>query len=226
MLYGVSVGPGDPELMTLKAARILKSCAAIAVPRSGEGKTLVALEIAKKAVPEIAEKRIVEISMPMTRDADTLKRARETAVQTLIELSRDADAAFITLGDASVYSTYMYLHEQVAAAGIPAEIVPGVPSFCAAAALRSGKLTDADKPLHIVPGSYDCMEESLSWPGPKVIMKTGKQLGRVKELLRERGLLDGAFLVQNCGLEDQRACPLSELDDAGYFSIIFVEGRA
>lgn len=225
MLYGVSVGPGDPELMTIKAVGVLKKCGVIAVPRSGAD-TLVALEIAGKAVPEISEKRIVELSLPMTRDPQVLEEARDTAAATLISLLKTGmDVAFLTLGDASVYSTYMYLHQRVTAAGFPAEIIPGVPSFCAAAALRGGRLTSADKPLHIVPGSYDCVEESLDWPGPKILMKSGKSLGRIKTLLAERGLLDSAYLVQECGMEGERACPLSQVEDAGYFSIVFVEEK-
>lgn len=226
MLYGVSVGPGDPGLMTLKAAQVLKNCTVAAIPRSGPGNAPVAFEIAKKAVPELARKRIVELSLPMTRDAAELDRARDAAAQTLIGLVRAGEeVAVLTLGDASVYSTYMYLHERVTAAGCPAEIIPGVPSFCAAAALRGGRLTDADRPLHIVPASYGCVEESLGWPGPKVLMKSGKAVGRVKELLAKRGLLDKALLVSSCGMEGERVCPLAQADDAPYFSIIFVEGK-
>lgn len=225
MLYGVSVGPGDPELMTIKAVRALEKCTVIAVPRSGAD-TLVALEIAKKAVPEILKKEILELSLPMTRNPQVLEEARDAAASTLISLLKTGiDVAFLTLGDASVYSTYMYLHQRVTAAGYPAQIIPGVPSFCAAAALRGGKLTSADKPLHIVPGSYDCVEESLNWPGPKILMKSGKSLGRIKTLLADRGLLDSAYLVQECGMEGERACPLSQVEDAGYFSIVFVEER-
>lgn len=225
MLYGVSVGPGDPELMTIKSVRALEKCTVIAVPRSGAD-TLVALEIAKKAVPEILKKEILELPLPMTRNPQVLEEARDAAASTLISLLKTGiDVAFLTLGDASVYSTYMYLHQRVTAAGYPAQIIPGVPSFCAAAALRGGKLTSADKPLHIVPGSYDCVEESLDWPGPKILMKSGKSLGRIKTLLADKGLLDSAFLVQECGMEGERACPLSQVEDAGYFSIVFVEER-
>ena len=119
----------------------------------------------------------------------------------------------------------MYLHNRIVKAGYPAEIIAGVPSFCAAAALRGKQLTEAALPLHIVPGSYDCVEESLSWPGPKILMKSGKQLGRVKALLKEKGLLDQAYLVQECGMEHEKACPLNQAEDAGYFSIVFVEDK-
>ncbi len=197
MLYGVSVGPGDPELMTLKAVRILQACTVIAVPRSGSENTLVAFEIARQAVPEIENKRIMELSLPMTRDKQLLEEAREQAAKTLMDLlDAGEEIACLTLGDASIYSTYMYLHNRIVKAGYPAEIIAGVPSFCAAAALRGKQLTEAALPLHIVPGSYDCVEESLSWPGPKILMKSGKQLGRVKALLKEKGLLDQAYLVQ------------------------------
>ena len=226
MLYGVSVGPGDPELMTLKAVRILRACTVSAVPRSGSENTLVAFEIARQAVPEIENKRIMELSLPMTRDKQLLEEAREQAAKTLMDLlDAGEEIACLTLGDASIYSTYMYLHNRIVKAGYPAEIIAGVPSFCAAAALRGKQLTEAALPLHIVPGSYDCVEESLSWPGPKILMKSGKQLGRVKALLKEKGLLDQAYLVQECGMEHEKACPLNQAEDAGYFSIVFVEDK-
>lgn len=224
MLYGVSVGPGDPELITLKAARVLKSCTVLAVPRSGTDKTPVALEIARKGIPEIAGKRVVELPLPMTRNEADLERARDAAASTLIFLLKAGEeVAFLTLGDASVYSTYMYLHDRVRAAGCEAQIIPGVPSFCAAAALRGKRLTEPGKPLHIVPGSYDGVEASLNWPGTKILMKSGKALGKVKALLEARGLLERATLVQECGMEGERVRPFSEVGEAGYFSIVFVE---
>lgn len=226
MLYGVSVGPGDPELMTLKAARILRACTVIAVPRSGAENTLVALEIARQAVPEIESKQIIELSLPMTRDKKLLEEARDQAAKILMDLlDAGEEVACLTLGDASIYSTYMYLHSRITAKGYPAEVIPGVPSFCAAAALRGKQLTEASLPLHIVPGSYDCAEESLSWPGPKILMKSGRQLNRVKALLKEKGLLEQAYLVQECGMEHEKACPLAQAEEAGYFSIVFVEDK-
>ena len=213
MLYGVSVGPGDPELMTLKAVRILRACTVTAVPRSGSENTLVAFEIARQAVPEIENKRIMELSLPMTRDKQLLEEAREQAAKTLMDLlDAGEEIACLTLGDASIYSTYMYLHNRIVKAGYPAEIIAGVPSFCAAAALRGKQLTEAALPL-------------LIRPGPKILMKSGKQLGRVKALLKEKGLLDQAYLVQECGMEHEKACPLNQAEDAGYFSIVFVEDK-
>lgn len=226
MLYGISVGPGDPELLTLKAARILNDCTVIAYPCADAQADSVAWTIVLGALPELAQKRQLRLILPMTRDEAKLEEARASAVAQLIEaLAAGEQVAVLTLGDASVYSTYMYLHERVTAAGYEAQIIPGVPSFCAAAALRGGRLTAAEKPLHIVPASDRFLAESLSWPGPKILMKTGKALKRVKDNLQEKGLLETACLVQECGMAGERVCSLSEVEESGYFSVIFVEDQ-
>ena len=137
ILYGVGVGPGDPELMTLKAVNIARLADVIAVPHKEPAKC-TALNIAVKAVPELREKPILPVDMPMTKDKAKLEQAFAAGAQTLTEaLEEGKTVCFLTLGDPTVYSTYLYLHKRVAGAGYRAEIAPGGPSFCAAlAALR------------------------------------------------------------------------------------------
>ena len=133
------------------------------------------------------------------------------------------DVAFLTIGDVTVYSTYGYLHERVKAMGFPAEMIAGVPSFCAAAARLGEPLTDAAKPLHIIPAPYEGLEEALGLPGTKVLMKSGKYFGEVRRLLAGRGT--DAQIVERCGLSDERVYrSLADApDDAGYLSIIVVK---
>ncbi len=226
-LYGVSVGPGDPELLTLKAARIIRQCPVIAVPRSADENAPIALGIALQAVPEISSKQIVELSMPMTRDKAELDRTRGKAADRLMELlAAGSDVAFLTLGDVSVYSTYFYLDERVRACGYETRVIAGVPSFCAAAARLGVSLTEASQPLHIIPGSYSGVDEGLGYAGAKVLMKTGKSIEQMKARLKERGLYESARMVQKCGMEGERV--FDSLDgadaDASYFSIIVVKG--
>ena len=99
IFYGVSVGPGDPELLTLKAVRIIRTCDVIAVPRSSENGEQVALEIARAAVPELSQKEIVPLDMPMTHDAAVLEKARAQAVETIINyLKQGSSVAFFNIG--------------------------------------------------------------------------------------------------------------------------------
>ena len=205
-LYGIGVGPGDPELMTLKAVRLIEECDIVAVPKSGEGEG-VARQIAKGAVKDFEQKNVIEVSMPMTRDPQVLEQSHQAAAQ-LIEgyLKEGKSVAFLTLGDPAIYSTYIYVHKRVAAK------------------LNTG-LAEGAQPLHIIPASYQGVEEGLEWSGPKVLMKTGRSMKKVKALLDEKGLLDKAMMVQKCGMEGEEIYPsMRDVDEnASYFSVIVVE---
>jgi precorrin-2/cobalt-factor-2 C20-methyltransferase len=225
ILYGVGIGPGEPELITLKAVRVIKECGVIVVPKSGDGER-VALNIARQAVPEIGEKLIVELEMPMTREREALRASHLKAAETIMDFLVDGlSVAFLTLGDPTVYSTYIYVHRIVGDRGYPTEIIPGVPSFCAVSAKLGDALAETSQPLHIIPGSYGNLRESLELSGTKVFMKSGKAFGEVKTTLTELGLLENAKMVENCGLESERIyCSLSEAEsESGYFTIVVVK---
>jgi precorrin-2/cobalt-factor-2 C20-methyltransferase len=224
-LYGLGVGPGDPELMTLKAARLMRECHVIAIPVSGR-EVNVAYEIARGAVPEITDKRLLEIPMPMIRDEQKLKESHDQAAETVIaELEKGYDVAFLTLGDPSIYSTYIYVHNRVTARGYQTGIIPGIPSFCAVAARLNEGLTEASEALHIIPASYEGLQEALSLKGTKVLMKSGKSIGKIKSLLLEKADLPDVKMVERCGMDGERVFRrLEDLDEeAGYFSILVVK---
>lgn len=224
-IYGVGVGPGDPELLTLKAARILREADLIAIPGK-EKETCTALAIAKKAVPEIEEKEILPVVFPMVKDKKILLESHERAARDLAEqLEKGKTAAFVTLGDPTVYSTYLYVHKRLRALGYEAEIVSGVPSFCAAAARLSVGLGEEGGSIHILPGSYP-LGEGLSLSGTKILMKSGKQIGAVKQALKDREI--PAMMVENCGMDGERIFETAEEipETAGYYSLIIAgDGR-
>lgn len=204
ILFGVGVGPGDPELMTLKAARLIRECGVIAVPDSGAEQN-TAYQIAVRAVPEIEKKRLLKLNLPMTRDARALESSRQRAAEEIAALLRQGEnVAFLTLGDPSVFSTYSYLHVRVAAMGFKAQMVPGVPSFCAAAALLGESLTEAGSALHIIPAPYEGVKEALASKGTKVLMKSGKSFPQVKQMLLEEGYGGKTEVVERCGMEGER----------------------
>ena len=133
-LYGVSVGPGDPELMTLKAVRIIREADVIALPHRDKEKC-VSYKIAVQSVPEMDEKEFLMIHMPMTKDREQLKKAHEDGVNAVAEmLDRGKNIAFLTLGDVCIYSSCQYIYQPIKEMGYDTELISGVPSFCAAAA--------------------------------------------------------------------------------------------
>ncbi len=220
-LYGIGVGPGDPELLTRKAVRLMKECDVIAVPKGGSGEQ-TALNIAAEF---IAGKPILHCDMPMTRDKQILNACHDKAADDICALLDDGkNVAFLTLGDPAVYSTYWYVHRRVQARGYFVEIVPGVPSFCAAAARLGQALCEGSQMLHIIPASHNSTQEGLALPGNKILMKAGRSILEVRDLLEAEGKLDTAALVERCSMEGERVVrDLRELDDpTGYFSIILV----
>ena len=223
--YGVSVGPGDPELLTLKAVRCIEQCPVLAAPRTAEGRML-ALEIVKGAV-DVSGKTILPLHFAMSRDADTLRASHEAAAGAVREaLDAGQDVAMLNLGDVSIYATYGYLEEILKAQGYPTARIAGVPSFCAAAAALGRSLTDGmEAPLTLAPGRH--AEQVLDAPGAKVLMKSGRQLPAALAALRRRGLLEKSAMACNCGLPEQTLWPnLSSYDPArpaGYFTTIIVK---
>ena len=221
-LYGIGIGPGDPELLTIKAIRRIRECGVIAVP----GKTpqeSVAYRIAVQAVPELEKKRLVAVHMPMTKDRTVLEACFQAAADALEPgLRAGEDVGFLTLGDVTIYSTYLYIHRLIAARGYETAMVSGIPSFCAAAARLNMGLAEGAEEIHIIPATYQ-VEDSLSLPGTKVLMKAGKQMGRVKEQLRKAGL--SVAMVENCGMEGETLYrSLEEIGDhSGYYSLIIAK---
>lgn len=242
---GVGVGPGDPELLTLKAVRVIRDSDVIAVPisdgtlegpvresryQSESGKTCgeylsrcVAYQIACGALPEAEKKEKLFLPMPMIKDKERLRGIHDRDAEAVAELLEEGkDVVFLTLGDPTVYSTCMYVHKRLKRAGYPTALVPGVPSFCAAAARMDMALTENREELHVLPASYD-IEESLHLPGTKILMKAGRKMARVKELLLEHEM--EARMVENCGMEDERIYPdVREIpEQAGYYSLLVVK---
>lgn len=221
-LYGIGVGPGDPELLTLKALRIVKESPVIAVPGEAAQES-VAYKIVKGAYPKLDEKELVAVSMPMTKDKKLLEESHEKAAEQIAGyLKAGKQVAFLTLGDPTVYATYLYVHKRIQAMGYPLEIVSGIPSFCAVAARLNMGLVEKAEPLHVIPASYE-IEEALTLSGTKVLMKAGKKMGKVKEILKARG--DACQMIENCGMENEKIYgSVEEIpDQAGYYSLIIVK---
>ncbi|MCD8154291.1 MAG: precorrin-2 C(20)-methyltransferase [Clostridiales bacterium] len=222
ILYGVGVGPGDPELMTLKAVRLIRENEVIAVP-GADVKATVAYQIAVQAVPELADKTLLPVYMPMTHNREELERNHEKGAADIEVYLRDGrNVVFLTLGDPTVYSTFTYIQKRVISHGYETRLVSGITSFCAAAARLNVPLAEWNEPLHILPAVHrlDC---SLDQPGSYILMKSGKKMNQVKEILAKSGR--EVSMVENCGMENEHIYHhLEEIpDDAGYYSLILAK---
>lgn len=225
ILYGVGVGPGDPELLTIKALKVIKDCDVIALPVSGKAdkKQITAYQIVEKIYPEIDKKSILFLTMPMIKDEKTLRQVHaKGAAQVCGELDKGENVAFLTLGDVSIYSTFLYIQKLVEASGYETRVIPGVPSFCAAAAVLKTGLGEMSDSIHIFPGSYD-ISDGLELSGTKILMKSGSKIGQVKEELKK---YDGQIqMVTNCGMEEEQIYySLDEIpEQVGYYSLIIAK---
>lgn len=224
MLTGIGVGPGDPELMTLKAMKKLQACDLLVVPDADKGES-TAYKIAVQAYPDLANKPTLVVRMPMTHDRAQWRAShRAAADQIEAQLDQGKHVAFITLGDPTVYATYMYVHKMVADDGYPTEIVSGIPSFCAVAAKLNISLAEGSQMLHIVPSSHG-IESALAMPGVKVLMKAGSKMGSVRSQLIQADM--DVNMVENCGMPTERVFHSAEEipEDAGYFSLIIAKDK-
>lgn len=229
-LYGIGVGPGDPELITVKGAKILSQCRHVFVPKAKDAVDSVALAIAQRHIRADAE--VHEVVFPMTKDrAELRRRWEESAKQVAAVLQGGEDACFLTLGDALLYSTYIYLLRALRAQlpGVAIVTIPGVTAFSAAAALAEFPVGEAKGAVTIVPTADDLgdVRRALAGGGTVVLMKIGKRLGQVLDVLDTAGALDRAVFVSHAGMENERietdlGALRAEGSEAGYLSIILV----
>lgn len=220
VLYGVSVGPGNPELMTLEAVRIINQCQVIAVPRT-KGEHVMALSIAEQ-VCDLKDKQLMYADFPMTRVQSVLDQNYADIVARITEfLDGGQDVAFLNIGDVSIYSTFSYIAGLVAEAGYEAVYCPGVTSFSAVAAKLKMPLVQKREALTIISGDSEPLDALLAVPGNKVIMKCGHRMDVLRTRLADK-CVSG---VSNCGLTDEKIYDsLEEMKDTkGYFTTMIVK---
>ena len=226
-LFGIGVGPGDPQLLTLKAVSVIKKCSVIAVPATPKQAS------AAYAVIEsyLAEKELLECSLTMAKDLGKRQKARQNVAEQIIcYLKKGQDVGYVTLGDPTTYSTYMYLHEIIVKRGYVAEIIPGVTSYAAAAAALGIALCEGGETLTIVPAGYEGnLAGLLDSPGNKVIVKSGENLAALLANLKERGYGNSTKIAYRVTMKGQRL--YNSIEDYekspanGYFITAIVKER-
>ena len=222
--YGIGVGPGDPELLTYKAVRILQEVDCVAAPVTGREKESTAFRIAGRFTRPEAD--LLTIDFPMTRDRARLEDSWQTARKAVQErLEEGQDTAFLTLGDPMLYSTYIYLYHHLEEAGYPVCTVPGITSFSAAAAASGVPLAFGDEKVALLPGkaAEELEAEELDGFETLVLFKVARCYGQIVELLEASGRLEGSVLVMSCGHPEERV--ITDLkavsgDELSYFSLI------
>ena len=224
-LYGIGTGPGDPELLTIKAIRTLEQCDLIVIPNSGSDDR-VALEIVS---PYVSDKPMIECRFSMSRDEEERKRRRLAVADEICEhLTDGKTVGFITLGDPSIYSTYAYIHDIVMKRGFPVEIIPGISSFSAAAATLKTPLCEGSQMLHIIPAGCETpIDAGLALPGNKVIMKAGKNMKDVLQRLVHIEAGKQIKVVSRCTMPGEQVLDpteaLEQAEQIGYFSVIIIQ---
>jgi precorrin-2/cobalt-factor-2 C20-methyltransferase len=228
-LYGIGVGPGDPEWITVKAAGILGECHYVFAPKPPDAGESLALQIARRYLHEHAEIR--ELAFPMSADEALVSESwRQAAAQVCNVLDQGHDCCFLTLGDPLLYSTYIYLLRELRwlRADLKAVTVPGVTAFSAAAALAGVPVGCGKQLVTIVPVPDDLEQLSaiLDRGGTVILMKIGNRLESVLKLLSSKRL--PAVFVSHAGLPQQRVetgigWMYDWQKDAGYLSLIIVQ---
>ena len=227
-LYGIGVGPGDPELLTLKAARLLAQVEVVFTAASTKNDFSNARDIAARHLPP--DRELVRLGFPMTRDKQALREAWEKNADTVAAVLKEGrDAAFLTLGDPMIYSTFGYLLQVLRQAHpqAPVEVVPGVTSFQAAAAETRTVLVEAGQSLVLTSGMSDAprFEQLCLAAENAVVLKAYKNYAAIVDMLRRCGPLEKTLFCSRLGMEGQFVC--DDLDAVQgtphYFSLVIAK---
>jgi len=223
-LYGIGLGPGDPELMTLKAHRLISAAKVVAYPAPDTGDSF-ARSIAANAISSNATEIPIVIPMRVERfPAQTVYDEAATAIGS--HLDEGTDVAVLCEGDPFFYGSFMYLFGRLAEK-YTAEIVPGVTSMTACAAMAARPLCARNEILTVVPAPIDeaLLRDRLQTSGAAVIMKVGRHLDKVRKVIEDLNLTDRAIYVAHASLPQQAVVPLVDAPEtAPYFSMILIGG--
>ncbi|MDG2096087.1 MAG: precorrin-2 C(20)-methyltransferase [Paracoccaceae bacterium] len=222
VLYGVGVGPGDPELITLKSLRLIKSTEVIAYPKLKGSRSF-----ARNIIEEFIDlpKFEIAIEIPMTVNRLPAQRAYDAAAQEISShLNMGKNVVFLCEGDPFFYGSFMYLHSRLYKKYL-VEIVPGVSSMTACAAMAKKPLAARNEVLTVLPGplSKKELERRLADNNSSAIMKVGRHIKKIKSVIDRLGLMDSSLYIERASLKEQRILKLIDAPEvAPYFSMILV----
>jgi precorrin-2/cobalt-factor-2 C20-methyltransferase len=229
ILYGVGVGPGDPELITLKALHVIQSAHVIAVPVShGSAESYALSVVASYLRPE---QHLIHLHFPMVHDVQARRESRRAAAEVVLEHIRlGRDVAFLTEGDPLLHSTFIYILSYLPP-GISIEVIPGVSSITAAAAQAVMPLVNADQRLAVLPAVFEedtALRRVFEHFDTVVLLKVNRVLDRLIDLVQALGLDEQAILVERATLPGARILrPLSASrgQTVHYLSLVIVHTK-
>ncbi len=226
ILYGLGVGPGDPELLTLKALRILRAVPVVAYPAPEQGASFARAIVASFLSPA---KREIAIRIPMTGERFPAEAVYDRAAEEIgAELAEGHHVACLCEGDPFFYGSFMYLFARLAER-FPVKLVPGVTSLVACAGALASPLAARHDVLSVLPAPLpeERLAGALESADAAAIIKLGRHFAKVRGVLERLGLKDRARYIEHASLRSERILPLDEVDPAAvpYFSMILVHRR-
>ncbi|MDJ0564284.1 MAG: precorrin-2 C(20)-methyltransferase, partial [Microcystis sp. M49629_WE12] len=224
-LYGLGIGPGDPELLTLKAHRILTTVPVIAYPTLESGKVL-----ARAIVSDFIRPEQIEIPMPLPFSVERSSQPHyDIAAENIAEqLNLGLDVAVLCVGDPMLYGTFMYIFNRLCDR-FSIEVVPGISSVMASAAMLGVPITYRNDVFSIMPATLEAeiLRDRLVFIDAAAIIKLGRHFAKVRDILDELGLLERALYIERATLPNQQIIPITEVDPeaATYWSLILIPSK-
>lgn len=229
--YGIGVGPGDPELLTVKAVKILQQVSHIFAASSSKNDYSVALQAVQIYLSPNTQ--VYSLPFPMTYDQEKLEKAWQQNCKLILDfLLKGEDVAFITIGDPLIYSTYIYLLRKLRhiCPEVPVITIPGITSFQAAASVCNIPLVEGEESMAVVSGAQGVshLEKTLESCDTVVLLKVYRHMPGIIEMLEKKSLNSSICYVSKCGFEDQEIVQtLHELKNRApnYLSLMIVKKK-
>ena len=235
-LTGIGVGPGDPELLTLKAAKAIQSADIIMCPASNESRPSIALSVISSLIDKSKNQEIIKLIFPMTKDPDVLEQTWKRNAKIMAQqVLSGRDVVYITVGDPYLYSTWIYMHRDLKAnyPDMDITVIPGIVSMFTFASKVGVSIAEGAEKVAIIPSCYDLtsVKEIAKNSDVMVFLKDGRYFDQVIEVLRESGFPDDSIFAigQDLGTDKEiiRTLKLGQVNDSTlttkYFSILVVK---
>ncbi len=224
-LYGLGIGPGDPELLTLKAHRILTSVPVIAYPTMENGKVL-----ARAIVADFIRPEQIEVPMPLPFSVNRSSQPYyDIGAEKIAEhLEAGRDVAVLCEGDPMLYGSFMYIFNRLSSR-FHTEVIPGISSTFASAAMLGAPLTFRNDVLSIMPATLDAdtLRDRLAVADASIIIKLGRHFAKVKSVLEELGLFSRALYIERATMPNQTIKPIASVvaDEVPYWAIVMIPSQ-
>ena len=232
----VGCGPGDPELLTVKAVKAIKNADVIMCPTSKEGKESIAFSIISTIVDNSKKPEIVNLVFPMVKDKDILEDTWKKNTRTIAEsVQSGKNVVYLTVGDPSLYSTWIYIHRELREKypDVKINIIPGIVSMFAFASKVGISIAEGDETMAVIPACYDLgkVKETAKNCDTMIFLKDGRYFDQVISLLKEAGFPDNSLfaIAQDVGTDQEIVKKLTlgevtkETFTNKYFSIMVVK---